>query len=564
MNFFKQILFSAFLLISLVQPANALGASFYLSPSQGGYGLGDTFSLKIMIDTNGVRANAAQAFLYFPPDKLTVASVSKNSSVFTLWVKEPSYSNSQGKIDFGGGLPSPGFTGKGEILQVVFRANSPGQAKVYFGNEAILADDGRGTNIFSSSAQGVYDISSQPLPAKPIGWPKLISAPQVSSPTHPQSDKWYKNNNPQFQWELPSGVIGVSAALNKEFIFDPGSVSEGVFESKSYQDVEDGVWYFHIKLKDKNGWGEMAHTKAQIDTNPPDGFEITVDNEGDTANPQPFLYFQAEDNVSGINHYEIKIGEGDVFTLVEVQTNPYKTPRQSPGVHPLEIKAVDYAGNNIVAFSEIKVESIGVPEITVCPSTFISGEEIFIIEGTALPNHTVLVFFEKDNKVVKEWEVFSGENGNWLVSEEGLFRSGEYIVSARAKNSKGAISDSSEKKNVKVILSGIAIGSLLISYSSLSSALFILLVFALIFLAYIFSKIARTRKEIDKETKDLKKKFYKEYYELREDTESQIKILKRKKELSKKEQELEKSLLKNLDDIERVIKKELKDIEDIK
>ncbi|KPJ56323.1 hypothetical protein AMJ49_05160 [Parcubacteria bacterium DG_74_2] len=553
-------LFSA----GLVSPVKAAGASLYFSPSSGSYSVGQNFSINIKVNTDGAAINAAQSTVYFPSDKLKVVKVSKSNSIFSMWVKEPVYSNRNGTVVFGGGLPSPGYTGtNGRLLNITFQGKSPGQAKVYFEGEAILADDGRGTNIFSSSYGAVYSISKGPaLPARP----KVPIAPEVVSPTHPQIDRWYNNNNPEFKWDVPSGITGISSAFNQDFIFDPGPISEEIIDSRSYENTEDGIWYFHLKFRNREGWGEITHRKAQIDTQPPHAFEITVDNEGDNTNPSPLLYFEAEDDTSGINHYEIKIGEQDILTLIESRANPYKIPCQYPGIYDLEVKALDYAGNTVSAFSEIKIESIAVPEITVCPETFISGQEVLYMEGIALVNHDVIVFFEKDGKLVKKWETKSNENGYWSISEDGLFKSGKYIVSARARDDRGAISNPSEKRYVKVTLSGISVGPWVISYFSISLILFAFFLILLILLIYLFSKILRTRKTIEIETKDLKKKFYKEYNELCKDIERQLKMFRKAKQqrgLTKKEKDAEAELLKNLADIERVIKEELKDIEEI-
>ena len=392
-------------------------------------------------------------------------------------------------------------------------------------------------------------------------------APEVSSPTHPLSDKWYSRSSSKFQWTPPSGIIGVSTALNEKSVFDPGNISEGVFNSKTYETMADGVWYFHIKLQNNIGWGNITHFKIQIDTQPPHPFEITIDNEGDPTNPGPLLYFEAKDDISGISHYEVRIGVGDVFSVVEVQTNPFRLPNQAPGTHSLTIRAVDRAGNKTLATSEVKVESILVPQMVLCPAIFLAGEEVLYIEGTALPNIKVIVFFKKDDKLIKKWEVFSDEEGNWSLKEEGLFKSGMYRISARAQDSRGAISDSSKECIVKVILKGIAIGPWIISYEVIT-LLFILFFFiGLVVLVYLFWRIQRTRKLIERETKDLKGKFYKEYNELREDIKEQIEALKEaraQRELTGKEKELEQRLLKNLSDIEIVVREELNDIDEIK
>ncbi|MCK4782024.1 hypothetical protein KAS79_03850 [Candidatus Parcubacteria bacterium] len=455
--------------VGLAQPVRAEGASLCLSPSQGSYNIGQSFSVNIMLNTDGAAVNAAQAVLYYPSAQLKVIKVSKTNSIFGMWVKEPVYSNGAGTIIFGGGLPSPGYTGSsGKVLNVIFQGKFSGQAKLYFGKEIILADDGRGTNIFKLSKGGSYFIN----------------------------------------------------------------ISE----------------------------------KIKIDTEPPEPFEIIVDNEGYPANPHPLLYFEAKDDDSGINHYEIKIGEQDILTLMEPQANPYKIPLQEPGVYTLEVKAIDNAGNAFTAFSEINVESIPAPEVAVCPETFISGEEVFHIEGTAAPGYTVIVFFEKAQELIKKWETKSNEKGDWLINEDGLFKSGKYIISAKAKDALGAISYPSKEYIVKVILSGFVLGPWFIDYSLFNLLLLILLLILLIILIYLFFRIINTQRAIKRESKDLKNKFYKEYNELCKDIELQLKLFRKAKQqraLTEEEKQAEKELLKNLADIERVIKKELKDIEEI-
>ena len=77
----------------------------------------------------------------------------------------------------------------------------------------------------------------------------------------------------------------------------------------------------------------------------------------------------------------------------------------------------------------------------------------------------------------------------------------------------------------------------------------------------------KKKEKIKRESEDLKKKFYKEYYELQEDIKRQIKMFreaKARRKLTREEEALERQLLNNLADIERVLIRELKDIEDIK
>ena len=551
--------------VGLVESVRAQEASFYLSPASGNYKVGETFSVTLFINTQGVSINASQAKIIFPPEKLKVINISKSGSIFTLWVQEPIFSNEKGEISFGGGLPSPGYIGEaGKVITIFFQGKSEGEAKIDFKNEIITANDPRGTNVFSFSQGGAYSIfpSEEVLP--PQVSEKVPAAPGVTSPTHPDETKWYNNNSPKFQWGLDKDIIGVSLALNQQPIFNPASVSQGLFDSISSEGIEDGIWYFHIKLQNEAGWGRITHFKVQIDTKPPHPFEITVDNEGDPVNPQPLLYFETKDDTSGISHYEIKIGVGDTFKVIIAQSNPLRLPHQAPGIHKVLVKAVDMAGNYTENVTQIKVESIEAPKITVCPETFVAGEEVLHVEGTALPNHTIISFFESDEKLIKTWEVFSSEIGEWSFEEDGLFKSGIYKVLARAENKKGAISNPSEGCQVKVILSGLSLGPWIISYKTLIWIFIIILILILILIFYLFWKTKRTRKLVEKETQDLKQKFYKEYKELEDDILKELEILKKvrgEREITEEEKKREAKLLKNLADVKEVLEKELKDVE---
>jgi hypothetical protein len=108
------------------------------------------------------------------------------------------------------------------------------------------------------------------------------SAPSISSPTHPDSDRWYVNNDPTFSWSTPpdlSGVIGYSFVLDKSSSTIPDTTIDTTANSISYTDLEDGIWYFHIRAKDRAGnWGPASHYRIKIDTTPPAGVVIINGN----------------------------------------------------------------------------------------------------------------------------------------------------------------------------------------------------------------------------------------------------------------------------------------------
>jgi len=101
----------------------------------------------VNVDTNR-EINAAEGNIYFPTDKLKVVGVSQEESIFSLWAVEPSYSNIEGTIWFGGVLPTPGFKGsEGKILTITFKPIKEGKADIRFEEGLVLANDGNGTDI---------------------------------------------------------------------------------------------------------------------------------------------------------------------------------------------------------------------------------------------------------------------------------------------------------------------------------------------------------------------------------------------------------------------------------
>ncbi len=105
--------------------------------------------IPIFINTQKYIINAAEIYLRFDPSELQVVSVSKENSFFQLWITgEPKFSNETGEISFAGGLPTPGFSGKGQVGAVEIVAKKPGRHQLSFdGRTRILLNDGLGTAI---------------------------------------------------------------------------------------------------------------------------------------------------------------------------------------------------------------------------------------------------------------------------------------------------------------------------------------------------------------------------------------------------------------------------------
>jgi len=559
-------------LVALPRIAEARGASLYLSPSSGTYEVGSNFSVKVKVNSGGQAINAAEATLTFNPAEISVVNISKTGSIFSFCTQDPTFSNSAGNIVFSGGTPTP-FTGtSGTLITITFKAKISGSAQVSFSSGSVLAADGKGTNILSNMSGGIYTLKpkviippAEEIPSEEESLPYTIGvplAPKVSSPTHPDPDKWYSNNDPEFTWKLPPDVTGVSLLLHKKPTANPGPISDGLMESKKYEDVEDGIWYFHIKFKNQYGWGKITHRKVLIDTQPPRPFEIEVQRE-DPTDPQPILLFDTTDEPSGIEYYEVKIGEGNPFPVApeNVKNNPYQLPLQAPGKHSITIKAFDKAGNFSSATTEVEVLPIESPVITKFPKSLGPGQNL-ILEGRSLPEVKIKVFIKKENKKPIVAETESDEGGRWsFISEEPLEK-GNYEVWVQAQDKRGALSLPSSKVSFRVGLPPfLEFGKIAISYTIIMVAFIVLIIGAVMIGFYAWYRVSLWRKRLRKETKEVEENVRRAFNALREEVEEQIAMLDKKPSLTKEEKEIRDKLREALDISEEFISKEIKDVE---
>ena len=93
-------------------------------------------------------------------------------------------------------------------------------------------------------------------------------------------------------------------------------------------------------LKPKDEWQPFL----EEDKNPPEPFEIVIDRNSAMFSGKYFASFFTTDKESGIDHYEIKDGEGQ---LVKADS-PYELHDQSLR-SKVEVKAIDKAGNERVS-----------------------------------------------------------------------------------------------------------------------------------------------------------------------------------------------------------------------
>lgn len=547
--------------------AEAQKASLYFYPSTGNYSVGSTFLVQVKVNTGGLAINAAEGRIIFDPAKLEVVNLSKSNSIFSMWIGEPTFSNTSGFINFAGGKPSPGFIGtSGTIISITFRVKGAGKTNLNFVSSSVLADDGSGTNILGSVVEGVYNLESSKTDFSSaqeessfyqsiIGPPE---APLVKSPECSEESQWCSKNSLTLEWQLPSNVLAVSYSLDKNSTTEPREVFS-VRDSVSFSNLEDGVWYFHINFKNSYGWGKLTHRKLMIDTQPPALFEIEVQQQ-DPTDPQPILFFDTKDELSGVEYYEIKIGEGDAFSVRGLtKENPLRLPPQAPGKHQIIVRAFDKAGNFTDAKTEIEILPLPTPQIKSCPKN-IYPNSVLNLKGFSLANGIIRVFLQKDNEEPILKEIKADGKGEWNFISDPL-KEGQYKTWVEAKDSRGALSLPSTPCEFSVGLPlFLKFGKIAIDYLSIIITLLILLIFAIFLIFYTWYRIYQWKKKIKSESEELNQTILRAFNTLKEEIQNRIEYLDGKPGLSVAETKVRDKLKKSLEIVEKFVEKELKDI----
>ena len=141
-------------------------ASLAFQSARNSFSVGDTVNLILVVNSQTRAMNTAGGTVVFDPKKLQLTGISKENSIISLWINDPSISisdSSNGSIVFLGGITSPGFIGnQGQIISISFKVIATGNTSINVVNPQVLANDGLGTDLAASV------ISSQIVLKEPV------------------------------------------------------------------------------------------------------------------------------------------------------------------------------------------------------------------------------------------------------------------------------------------------------------------------------------------------------------------------------------------------------------
>ncbi len=566
MNLLSNILRRLTLLLGIffAFSGSAEAATLFTRPSQASVSVGNIINVQVLVNTGGKAINNAEGTIQFPKDFLEVISLDTKSSIFSLWVEEPGFSNGIGQATFNGGAPNPGFTGSnGSVLSITFRAKKAGTASILFVNSAVRENDGLGTDILSGSAGSEITIlGAQPTPsAQPT---TTDSSFVLTSLSHPNQNLWYNKEDVDFSWTLPKNAVAVKTLLGAYKDSEPTVYYDSPITSKNIQDTGNGIWYFHVNYLAGGVWSKPLHYKLQIDTTSPTG--LSVRSEKDDAG-KVTLFMKASDSPSGIDRYQV-VADSDSPITVKADRDgeaSVEVPFFRSGEHTVTVLTFDKAGNKAETTIAITTDYALELRVDSYP-TQIKNNESIEISGTATrPYAPLRVSIETDDHVIQTYKVKSDGYSKFNFISQPISAEGSYTLWVdMLKDGSEKVVLSSQKVTILVktpLL--LQIGSYTVGLMKVLIPAALLVLAFLFILLYGWYKFFHLYRKVKKESREAQYAIEESFKALRKNLETHVAKLRKtesKRKLTSEELEFIEEFDEKLSKAESIIEREVKDI----
>jgi len=349
-----------------------------------------------------------------------------------MWVESPTFSNGNGTISFNGGSPNPGFSGSGTVVSVQFRAKQAGTATLAFSSAFVRENDGFGTNILSGrSGASIAIATTTPAPTEPgqSTQPAEPPAPgrvNISSTTHPSSDRWYNTNSASFRWAIPSGATASRTSTDTSPGGIPTVQRTPAINSISIPNLSDGISYFHVRFLINGTWSPVSTFRIQVDTVAPTNLQIagSLDESGRSV-----LSLSADDVSSGVEYFIVKKLDGTEERIDATDNKAFMIILAASGeTENYEITAFDRAGNQTTATLSTTVPKAENIEITNFTGQIKVSEEVSISGFTPDANTEYSVYFQSSSGSIWSYKQLSSADRSFNFTSEPIAKAGEYLV----------------------------------------------------------------------------------------------------------------------------------------
>ena len=539
----------------------SFAADMSLSPTENSYTVDSAFTVNVYVTNNTESINGVGGTLTFPQDMVSVRSISKDGSIVKSWTEEPSYSNTNGTVNFDGALSNSGFSDtRGKVLSVTFVAKSEGVAKLALSSGHVLANDGQASNVLGKLGTASYVLTPRTT-EEGAGYSTndVLNLNSLTSDTHPDQDTWYNSRNVSFSWGPLSDVTAVRTLYDTKPLSSPTKIYDPPIRNKNFIADQDGILYMHLQMKDTKGWRESTHYRFQIDTKAPEKI-IASFPEGDvTTNAAPTIKVEAWDSLSGIDHISFRVDGGDEMSYPFVPSNTYKLPKLQPGAHVITILAYDKALNSARLDTALMIDELEAPFITSYTKQSKDGD-LIEITGKTYPNMGIEISFLDKGVEVRLGVTRSESDGNFTYLLSDL-KPGIYEIKARSVDQNGATSYWTEERLMIVENSTpVRIGEFITKWLSLVLVTILALMLIIATFWYSLLQFKRFRRKVHRTLKEVESTLKTNVQALRRDTEEFHTILlkaEKKRDLTKEEQTILRKFNKRLDITEKEIEKKL-------
>ncbi len=569
-RFFQRIIYIALLLCVFIPQSNVFSATLSIIPSLSQVNAGNIINVSVAVNTQGVAVNNSEAIIQFPPDLLQVVSVDNSSSIFSLWVENPSFSNSTGQVSFNGGAPNPGYTGNnGRILSVTFLAKKAGTATILIGDSSVRANDGLGTDVLSTKSSATINISnsavpvSQPEVAVP-SQPKNDQALIVTSSTHPQQKTWYNLKTALLSWNNPSDATAIKTFFGSHADSDTSVLYTPAISSKKIESIDDGIWYFHVNYKTARGWSPITHYRLQVDSTSPKDFSMQL-KKSDFGGATVVL--QASDALSGVDHFTISVDNEKPIVVPADQSGSASTylPINSTGTHTVVGRVYDSAGNVSETSSNIETSVPASLTIDSYPSAIKVNEVIDLTGTSPYPNATLSVSIQRGADSIQTFNVTSDGSSKYHFVSRPIEQTGAYTVWVNLIQDDGSIILTSRKVKIEVSKPIILqIGSYTTTLMTVLTPLLALIILFILLIYYGWHRFFILRKKMRGDHKLIEEKVHRSLKMLSEEVTKQLSAVEKTSSRRKVSADEKKAILElksAIADIDSYIEKQIDSLE---
>jgi hypothetical protein len=551
----------------LIVPFTASAASLYVSPASLTLTAGQTGTFTVYVESSSQAMNAVSTTITADPG-LSITSASKTGSIISFWATEPFVSGNSLSLE--GVVLNPGYTGSaGKIASFTVRAPSVGTYSARFLSGSVLANDGQGTDITSGTRGGTVTVTQ----AKPVEPKKeepeevdgdTPDAPKVTSKEFPTPDAWYSRTDGAFEWELPDSVTAVRTLLDQTDDSVPSILLDGRVSSRSVTDIPDGVNYLHVQFKNAAGWGDIAHVRVAVDTNPPVLSKLNALERSDPTDPLLRVDPDAEDAESGVKGYEASV-DGSAYLPLTQERGYYLSGALLPGEHKVLIRAVDEAGNVSPAReTTLVVEPLVSPVVTFWTESAAPGDPLMVSGTAPVPGTHVVTTLTKGSENIELGKARVESDGTFSLMVSPSLKPGTYRLSAYVEDDRGARSLPVEPGKIQI--TGTAIPGYILTLVQIVGALVALLAVVgggIWLILVLLTRIAKKRRELLEEIQETDSLTHRAFLLLRKDLAGYSAYLKKerkKRELTMEEEDFVAGFDANLKETEELIRKEIDDI----